>query len=132
MKIKQSLIESFRSPFINILAIGNLIMIAVGGMFPMYRFSTAFTLVAMLDLPALAASWFLSPLRPFALIPPFVYLQWIFIGAFAKLVASRIELKADHTVFSFHLPRLNIKAATTARAENASVIAQKTPCGPKP
>ena len=34
------------------------------------------------------------------------------------------------TVFNFHFPRLNSRAAETASSENASVIAQNTPVGP--
>lgn len=132
MKIKESLSESFKSPLFNLLAIANLSLIAIAGLFPMYRFSRVFALVALIDLPSFAVSWFLAPMRPLALVPPLIYLQWIAIGACAKLAASRIELSVDQTVLSFHLPRLNINAATTASAENASVMAQNIPCGPKP
>src|SRR6185436_14842847 len=37
----------------------------------------------------------------------------------------------DHTALDFHVPRLNSAALAIARSENASVIAQKTPVGPK-
>ena len=60
------------------------------------------------------------------------HLILFFIGAFAKFIASRLEWSAHQMVFSFHLPRLNINAAATASAENANVIAQNTPCGPRP
>src|SRR4051812_43452948 len=36
------------------------------------------------------------------------------------------------TCFSFHRPRLNSSALTTASVQNATVAAAKTPCGPKP
>jgi hypothetical protein len=36
----------------------------------------------------------------------------------------------DHTVFVFHVPRLNKPAATTAYVENAIVIDRYTACGP--
>ena len=134
MKIKEILIESFKSPFFNLLAIANLILFAivVTASFPALTQTGRLTMA--LNLPALAAARiFAGPLyQSFVLVPPLVYLQWIFIGAFARLIASRIELKADHMVFSFHFPRLNIRAAATASAENANVIAQYTPCGPNP
>ena len=139
MKIKEILIESFKSPFFNLLAIANLSMIALAGSLPWPGTTSPLTipvikLITALNLPALAVSWILvpRPLRTFVLVPPFVYLQWILIGAFAKFIASRLEWSAHQMVFSFHVPRLNINAAATASAENASVIAQNTPCGPKP
>ena len=134
MKIKEILIESFKSPFFNLLAIANLILFAtsVTAAFPVLTNTGKLTMA--LNLPALVTARILAgPLyQSFALVPPLIYLQWIFIGAFARLMASRIELKTDQIVFSFHLPRLNIRAAATASAENANVIAQYTPCGPKP
>ena len=134
MKIKEILIESFKSPFFNLLAIANLCAIAFAGSNPLFGLSPAFRLIAAANLPALAASWILvpQPFRKFAFVPPLIYLQWILIGGFAKLIASRLEWRTHQMVFSFHLPRLNISAAATASAENANVIAQNTPCGPRP
>lgn len=134
MRIKDALIASFKSPFFNLLAVTNLCAIAFAGPNPLFISLPAFRLIAAANLPALVASWILvpQPLHKFAFVPPLIYLQWILIGAFAKLIASRVELKPYQMIFNFHAPRLNISAAATASAENASVIAQNTPCGPKP
>ncbi len=93
MKIKEILIESFKSQFFNLLAIANLVLIAItfGGPFP-FLTSKGF-LTALLNLPAITVSRVLAgPLKHnFALVPPLVYLQWILIGAFAKFVASHFR-----------------------------------------
>ena len=139
MKIKEILIESFKSPFFNLLAIANLGMIALAGSLPLPGTMSPLSLpviklITALNLPALAASWILvpRPFRTFLLVPPFVYLQWIVIGVFAKFIASRLEWRDHQMVFSFQAPRLNINAAAMASAENANVIAQNTPWGPRP
>ena len=97
MKIKEILIESFRSPFVNLLAIANLTMLAVVGSFQLLRGYNSFAaLVHDLNAPAIAASILLTgSYKMTLLIPPFIYLQWIFIGAFAKLIASHLKPKTD-------------------------------------
>jgi hypothetical protein len=100
MKIKEILIESFKSPFFNLLAIANLSLITLAGSFP-FRGTISggmeplIRLITAINLPALAASWLLvpRPFRTFLLVPPLVYLQWIFIRAFAKMIAYHIRLK---------------------------------------
>jgi hypothetical protein len=89
------LIESFKSPFFNLLAIANLILIATA--FSLPPLAPRGTLTIALNLPALVVSRILAgPLyQSFVLVPPLVYLQWIFIGAFAKLIASHFKLKTD-------------------------------------
>lgn len=129
MKIKESLIESFKCPFFNSLAIANLILFAMLVAASFAELTSAGRLTIVLNLPALLIARILEgPLHQSSvLVPPLVYLQWIFIGAFAKLIAARLEFKTHQIVFSFHFPRLNNSAATTAKSENASVIAQNTP-----
>lgn len=95
MKIKEILVESFKSPFFNLLAIANLCLVSITFAMssPVFMMSRLSGLAIALNLPALAASWLLTPrpFRAFALVPPAVYLQWIFIGAFAKFIASRMR-----------------------------------------
>lgn len=95
MRIKEILIESFKSPFFNLLAIANLILIATAFTIPLS--TPAGKLAAILNLPAFAAARIMAgPLyHSFAIVPPLVYLQWIFIGVFAKLIASRIKPRVD-------------------------------------
>lgn len=98
MKIKEILVESFKSPLFNLLAIANLIMIAfsVTVSFPLIVFTPFTKLVISLNLPALASSRVLAEQYSdmFIFIPPLVYLQWIMIGTLAKLIASRWKPKA--------------------------------------
>lgn len=91
MRIKESLIKSFKSPFFNLLAIANLILIAMVFSVPFPTFTTVGSVTFALNLPALAVSRILTGplLQNFILVPPLVYLQWILIGAFAKLIASK-------------------------------------------
>lgn len=95
MKIKEILVESFKSPFFNLLAIGNLILIATAFAIP--PMAPKSTLTIALSLPALIVSRILAgPLyQSFVLVPLLIYLQWIFIGAFAKLIAYHVKPKTD-------------------------------------
>lgn len=96
MKIKEILIESFKSPFVNLLAISNLVMLALIEAFQVGRLSESVQIFRDLNAPALVVSFVLTrSMASFALIPPLVYLQWIFIGAFAKFAASLIKPKTD-------------------------------------
>lgn len=98
MKMKEILIESFKSPFFNLLAIANLLMIAFTvSISPTEIGLTPFSKLAIsLNLPALVSSRILvsRPSEVFLFIPPLVYLQWISIGAVAKLIASRWKPEA--------------------------------------
>lgn len=93
MKIKEILVESFKSPFFNLLAIANLVLIATAFSGPFSSFTRWGSLTMALNLPALVVSRVLTgPLyQNFVLVPPLVYLQWIFIGAFAKFIASTVR-----------------------------------------
>ncbi|MGD9588789.1 MAG: hypothetical protein AB7Q37_03080 [Pyrinomonadaceae bacterium] len=98
MKIKEILVESFKSPFFNLLAIVNLIMIAFTvSTSPGEVLLTPLSKLAIsLNLPALGSSRLLvsRPSDMFLFTPPLVYLQWIAIGAFAKSIACYLKLKA--------------------------------------
>lgn len=95
MKIKEILIESFRSPFVNLLAISNLVMLALIEAFEIGLHDTV-QIFRDLNAPALVVSFVVTrSMASFVLIPPLVYLQWIFIGAFAKLIASHLKPKTD-------------------------------------
>jgi hypothetical protein len=98
MKIKEILIESFRSPFYNLLAIANLTMAAIVGSFQLARgYNDLAALVHDLNGPAIAASILLTgSFKMTLLIPPFIYLQWILIGAFAKFVGLHTKSATDH------------------------------------
>ncbi len=96
MKIKEILIESFRSPFVNLLAISNLAMLAIIEAFEIGRLHDSVQIFRDLNAPALVVSFVVTrSMASFVLIPPLVYLQWIFIGAFAKLIASHLKPKTD-------------------------------------
>ena len=99
MKIKEIVIESFKSPFFNLLAIGNQILIALttGAALPFAMSTPLGKAAILLNLPALVLSRVLvfQLSDAFVFIPPFIYLQWILIGAFAKFIASQFKLKAD-------------------------------------
>jgi len=98
MKIKEILVDSFKSPLFNLLAIANLLMIAFSFTvsFPLLILTPFNKLVISLNLPALVLSRILAAQYSdmFIFIPPLVYLQWITIGALAKLIASRWKTKA--------------------------------------
>ena len=96
MKIKETLIESFKSPFFNLLAIVNLSLMALLVSNAGYNPGTSTSFVYELNGPAIVASvLFTGSLRSFLLVPPLIYLQWISIGLLAKLIASHISLKSD-------------------------------------
>ncbi len=92
MKIKEILIESFKSPFLNLLAIVNLSLMAFLVSNSGYNPSTSTSVIYELNGPAIIASIILTgSMKSFILVPPLIYLQWISIGIFAKLVASQIK-----------------------------------------
>lgn len=97
MKIKEIFIESLKSPFFNILAIVNLALIATAFSNSFPALNPSGTWAVSLNLPALVMSRILAgPIyQSFILVPPLVYLQWIFIGAFAKSIASHLKPKTD-------------------------------------
>ncbi|MBK9154452.1 MAG: hypothetical protein IPM25_09600 [Chloracidobacterium sp.] len=98
MKIKEILVESFKSPLFNLLAIANLILIAFSvSILPTEIALTPFSKLAIsLNLPALVSTRILvsRPSDMFYFVPPLVYLQWIFIGALAKSIACFLKPKA--------------------------------------
>ena len=98
MKIKEILILSFKSPFFNLLAIANLAamacLISMAGYEP--SSPARFSFIYELNGPAIVASIVLTgSMKSFLLVPPLIYLQWISIGAFAKLIASHFTLETD-------------------------------------
>jgi hypothetical protein len=97
MKIKEILITSFKSPFSNFLAIANLAMVAIVGFLQLPRGYNSFAmLVHELNAPAIIGSIMLTgSYKMTMLIPPLIYLQWIFIGAFAKFVGLLAKPTAD-------------------------------------
>lgn len=99
MKIKEILVESFKSPAFNILAIVNLAVITLTATasLPFLITNPVSKLAILVNLPAFVAARILvsRTTEAFAFIPPFIYLQWIFIGALAKLIASQWKPKTD-------------------------------------
>ncbi len=96
MKIKEVLIESFKSPFFNLLAIANLVMVAMIGPFGAFQPGAFADLVCDLNRPAIIASIILTrSMTSAVIIPPLIYLQWIFIGAFARFIAVHARLTID-------------------------------------
>ncbi len=93
MKMKEILIESFKSPFLNLLAIANLSLMAVLVSNWGFNPSTTTSVIYELNGPAIVMSILLTgSVKSFVLVPPLIYLQWIFIGAFAKFVANTIRV----------------------------------------
>ncbi|MGD9561800.1 MAG: hypothetical protein AB7F88_06230 [Pyrinomonadaceae bacterium] len=93
MKIKELLVESFKSPFFNLLAIANLSLMAVlvstGGFNP--GSSTSF--VYELNGPAIVVSVLLTgSMKSFSVVPPLIYLQWISIGTVSRFIANTIRM----------------------------------------
>ena len=61
-----------------------------------YNPSTSTSVIYELNGPAIVASILLTgSMNSLLLVPPLIYLQWICIGAFAKLIASHWKMKAD-------------------------------------
>ena len=87
MKIREFLHASFTNPFGNFLAIANLVLLFVG---------TDQRLMFDLNRPAILISQLIGGEFTAGLfILQLVYLQWIFIGGFAKFVASQIRPNTD-------------------------------------
>lgn len=97
MKTKEILVESSKSPFANLLAIGNLVMFGIVGSFQLMRAHSSFAELAHdLNAPAIAVSILLTgSYKMTMLIPPLIYCQWIIIGAFAKFVGLHGQSRND-------------------------------------
>jgi hypothetical protein len=94
MKIRKLAIDSFTDPFANLLAIANLVMVALAGTFALFRTSPFIEVIRDLNAPAIVASVVLTrSMTSFILIPPLIYLQWIFIGGFAKFLAAKLKAR---------------------------------------
>ncbi len=93
MRIKEILIQTFTTPFANLVAIANLSMFAVVGAFGLVHDHSEFAaLVHKLNAPAFIASVIVTgSFKMTLLVPLLIYLQWIFIGAFAKFVAFHMR-----------------------------------------
>jgi hypothetical protein len=88
MKIKEHLHDAFKNPFANLLAIANLALLAFANHPLLFRHDAYTILICDLNAPAVIGSVILTgKLGSFALLPPLVYLQWIFIGWLAKTLA---------------------------------------------
>ena len=91
MKIKEHLQLAFTNPLGNLLAIANLAMIAVSDnhwfwFHPKPRF------LVDINLPAIGASMFLmGGISAGTILPPIVYLQWIFIGWLARVISRQYQ-----------------------------------------
>ncbi len=88
MKIKEILIESFKSPFANLLAIANISMFAIVESLPLSRGHNSFTmLVHQANAPAILAAIGITGSNEMSvLMPPLIYMQWIFVAAFARSI----------------------------------------------
>ena len=92
MKIKEHLKDAFTNPLGNLLAVANLAMLAFVESTLSLRPEGYDKLVCDLNGPAVVASVILTgKLTSFALIPPLVYLQWVFIGWMARRIAAAIR-----------------------------------------
>jgi hypothetical protein len=89
MRIRQFLSISFTNPFGNLLAAANLMMVIALGL-GMTGINGKF--VYDLNRPAILASQALGgEFTAILFILQFVYLQWILIGGFAKVIAQRLK-----------------------------------------
>ena len=83
MKIREFLHASFTNPFGNLLAIANLTLLFVG---------TDQKLMSDLNRPAIIVSQIIGGEFTAGLfVLQLIYLQWIFIGGFAKSIAAKIR-----------------------------------------
>ncbi len=92
MKIKEILVESFKSPYANLLAIVNVIMFVIVESLPLSRGHNSITmLVHQANAPAILASIGITGSNEMSFfIPPLVYLQWILVVAFAKFLRFHV------------------------------------------
>ncbi|NOT46625.1 MAG: hypothetical protein HOP17_02590 [Acidobacteria bacterium] len=92
MKNKEILVESFKSPYANLLAIVNVIMLVIVEAFRLPRGSGSVTmLVHQANALAILAAMGITGSNELSLfIPPFVYLQWILVVAFAKFLRFHV------------------------------------------
>ena len=101
MKIKQHIVLAFTNPLGNLLAVANLAMLAIGhGYF--HSFHSIGKLADDLSMPATLTSFALVGSADSGLIlPPMVYLQWIFIGWLARILAAPASAYARLNHFQF-------------------------------
>ena len=95
MKIKEHVQLAFTNPVGNLLAVANLAMLSLGqNLFHSFR---GFGKLANdLSLPATLASYVLVGSADSGLIlPPLVYLQWIFVGWLAHAIGSQFQPMSD-------------------------------------
>ncbi len=91
MKIKEHLKQCFTSPFGNVLAITNLVLFAIGDI-SLFRFDGYRELLFDLNSPAVLISRVLmDPRISDLIVPPLIYLQWVFIGWLARVIARKIQ-----------------------------------------
>lgn len=85
MKIKEILVESFTSPFANLLAVANLVMVTI---LELCVLPEGFKMrVHSMNAPAFLASIGITGSTEMSLfLPPLVYLQWILVVAVAKFI----------------------------------------------
>lgn len=95
MKIKEHLHFAFTNPLGNLLAITNLAMLALS--YNLFQSVRGFGKLANdMSFPATLASYVLVGRYDASLIiPPLVYLQWIFIGWLAHVIARQIQPISD-------------------------------------
>jgi len=94
MKIKELAIQSFTNPFGNILAITSLAMFSLGQ--NQLFWSQGWEKLANdLNAPAILIASILIGKSAGLVLPPLIYLQWIFIGGFAKAMAREIKSEVD-------------------------------------
>lgn len=91
MKIKAHLKNAFTSPLGNFLAIANLILFSLGHI-ALSRSEAFWKLVFDLNRPAIITDWLLNgEFLVGLLLPPLIYLQWIYIGWLARVIARKIQ-----------------------------------------
>ncbi|MGB7210503.1 MAG: hypothetical protein WBD27_17750 [Pyrinomonadaceae bacterium] len=95
MKIKEHLHFAFTNPVGNLLAVANLAMMALSH--NLLQSVRGFGKLANdMSFPATLASYVLVGSSDSSLIiPPLVYLQWIFIGWLAHVIARQIHPMSD-------------------------------------
>ncbi len=91
MKIKEHLHFAFTNPLGNLLAVVNLAMMALS--YNLLQSVRGFGKLANdMSFPATMASYLLVGRADSSLIiPPLIYLQWIFIGWLAHVIARQIQ-----------------------------------------
>ena len=91
MKTKEHIILALTNPLGNLLAITNLAMLALGHGF-FHSFHGLGKLADDLSMPATLTSFALvGSVDSGLILPPMVYLQWIFIGWLARIIARQLQ-----------------------------------------